>query len=138
MFDQISVSTDTAGTFSADLSLNRPVTFANFIAPVEASETLEARFARLTKEWVEEAAYKSFIEDVIETEAYQQIISLGRSVVKRNIVSLILSDLQKSPKPWFYALHVITAVDPIPARAAGNTKKMVAAWVQWGQTHGYI
>jgi hypothetical protein len=51
--------------------------------------------------------------------AYREIIGLGREVVP-----LLLRDLEKSRAHWFGALHEITGASPIPETAAGNVRQL--------------
>src|SRR5689334_15219030 len=60
----------------------------------EAAETLKERFARLVREWVADTQYTSSMDDIVNSRPHQEILSLGRPAV-----SLILDDLERSPKP---------------------------------------
>ncbi|HEV3079536.1 MAG TPA: hypothetical protein VGY66_07140 [Gemmataceae bacterium] len=95
-------------------------------------ETLEERFERLAAKWREETAYLSSSTAMFAHPAYQEIISLGQGVVP-----LLLRDLKKEPEHWTWALSVITGADPVPPADRGNLDRMAAAWLRWGQEHGY-
>jgi hypothetical protein len=119
------------GPSNYDVDNHSVVTFGELHIPQQA-ESVKQRFERLAGRWVEQTRYASSLDEVTSNDAYQQIIRMGP-----NVVSLILSDLRASPKPWFYALRRITGANPIPRAAAGNLSKMTAAWLSWGRKHGY-
>jgi hypothetical protein len=64
---------------------------------------------------------------------YQQIIGMGDRALP-----LILSELQREPDHWFWALEAITQENPVPPEAAGRVRQMADAWLMWGKQHGYI
>ncbi len=109
----------------------RPIEWFGAI-PTGAAESLASRFARLRDMWLEDVAFVSDMEEIIESEPYQEIVLMGPAVV-----SLILSDMEQEPKPWFFALYCITGADPVRARDAGNMRKMAEAWLKWGEEQGY-
>jgi hypothetical protein len=111
----------------------RPLFAAAVIVPTGASDTVASRFHSLAKEWVEDTALTSSMDEIVESEPYRAIIEMGDSVVP-----LILEDLKTSPKHWFSALNEITNADPVPADAAGNLLAMAQAWLGWGRELGYI
>jgi hypothetical protein len=59
---------------------------------------------------------------------YRQIIDL-----KWDAVPLMLVDLQKNRGFWFPALKEITGIQPFDPSDAGNSERMIKAWVQWGK-----
>lgn len=65
--------------------------------------------------------------------AYQRIIALGRDVVP-----LLLRDLQVEPKYWFWALSSITGEQPVADDDAGDMERMTEAWLQWGRQHHFL
>ena len=65
--------------------------------------------------------------------AYQQIIGMGLPVIP-----LILQDMSKEPKQWFWALTSITGINPVVPSEQGRIRKMVAAWLRWGTEESYI
>jgi hypothetical protein len=102
------------------------------IVPVIA-ETVEARFIRLKSEWLQEVSDMSSLDDIVGASQYEEIISIGPPVVE-----FILKDLIEAPKPWFYALYIITRASPISEEIAGDMRQMSEAWIDWGRTAGYI
>jgi len=96
-----------------------------------AIETVEQKFERLKAAWLKGVATTSSLDRILQHPAYQDIIIMGPEVTP-----FILKDLEASPKPWFYALWKIEGVDPIPASAAGNLRRMTRAWLKWGGDAG--
>ena len=63
--------------------------------------------------------------------SYQRIIAMGDEAVP-----LILAELDRHLDHWFWALHSITGVDPVPEDSQGNTSEMANAWLEWGRQRG--
>jgi hypothetical protein len=101
-------------------------------SPTPPPETIEERFRRLAAAWHKAVAYHSSATVRANHPAYREIISLGREVVP-----LLLRDLEDNHTHWFAALREITGADPIPKSAAGNISKMVEAWLAWALENGY-
>jgi hypothetical protein len=98
------------------------------IIDAKYAETNRVKFRRLKGQWLNEIAGVSDLDEIVENENYQEIISMGYDVVQ-----FIIDDLKRSPKPWFYALREITGDSPIPANAAGNLQQMTDAWLSWAK-----
>lgn len=63
--------------------------------------------------------------------AYQEIIGMGERAIP-----LLLGELRREPDDWFWALHAITGVNPVPEASRGNVQAMADAWVEWGLQNG--
>jgi hypothetical protein len=96
-------------------------------APAELSD----RFYRLADDWSVETGHVSSTKDLTSNSSYQEIIRLGWDVVL-----LLLKDLQENQRFWFPALYAITGVRPFDPSDAGNSKRMVQAWIKWGNMKG--
>jgi hypothetical protein len=96
------------------------------------AETVEQRFRRLEAVWEAETMYLSDAHRIIEHPAFQEIIGMGDAVVP-----LMLSDLEKGPRQWVWALPRITGANPVTPSDGGNIRKMSEAWLRWGREHGY-
>jgi hypothetical protein len=94
----------------------------------EAKETVRERFLRLADDWSREIGNSSSLTTVTRNKKYQEIIDLGWDVLPYMLV-----DLQTKHRFWFPALYEITQVRPFDERDAGNSKRMIQAWVQWGK-----
>lgn len=99
------------------------------------SETshIEARFNQLAETWYRETLYSSAYLDKVLHPAYQRIIGLGKDVIP-----LILRELQAQPCEWFWALRALTGEDPTTSEMAGKRDEMAKAWISWGKENGYI
>src|SRR5438876_12243063 len=70
-------------------------------------ETMDDRFRRLAAEWDSATAYLSSMEQAAKHPAYQEIIGMGKDVVP-----LLLRDLEQTERHWFIALNKITGANP--------------------------
>lgn len=91
------------------------------------------RFSNLEKEWEDNTAGLSSITEIAMHPSYQQIIGMGTLALP-----LIMREMSIKPNHWFWALKSITGEDPVPPEERGNIKNMTDAWLNWGQTQGYI
>jgi len=94
--------------------------------------TLKRTFDHLVSSWKSDRGLIVSIEKMAMHPSYQQIIAMGPRVVP-----LLLAELEREPDHWFWALHVLTGVDPVPEEDSGNILKMARAWKEWGRQQGY-
>lgn len=94
---------------------------------------LTVRFRALADRWYAETEAISSVSQMAMHPAYQEVIGMGCAVVP-----LLLQELRQQPQHWFWALRAITGDDPIRPEQRGKVREMTAAWLQWGQEHGYI
>jgi hypothetical protein len=94
-------------------------------------ESIQERFRRLEAQWKAETGHLSSSTKIIAHPAFQQIIALGREVVP-----VMLRDLEERPRLWVWALPAITGANPVPASDRGNIAKMSEAWLKWGKANG--
>ena len=102
------------------------------LQPPVQKESHEARFARLAATWKAERGPTSSTTRMAMHPAYQQIIGMGREVVP-----LILRELEREPDHWFWALKAITGEDPVPEQHRGRVRAMADAWIRWGREQGF-
>jgi hypothetical protein len=86
----------------------------------------EERFNSLVKKWKEETAYASSMTDIVYNAHYQQIIGLGWECIP-----YIMKELREDPSHYFYALRMITGVDPIQEKHRGMLEGMTEDWLMW-------
>jgi len=103
-----------------------------FTRPISRLSTREA-FAGLAETWREERGFTSSLHELVLSQSYQQVIALGPDVVP-----YILDELRRRPDHWFWALSVLTGVNPVPDDEAGNVRAMTDAWLQWGEQEGLL
>ena len=92
-----------------------------------------AEFERLATEWKQETAHLSSPSAIAEHRAYQAIIGMGKEVIP-----LILRDLENSRAQWFWALRSIAGESPVRAEDRGDIRAMTDAWLNWGRDRRYI
>lgn len=97
---------------------------------VRSRENLRERFAFLVTAWkTERNGLSSDPSQWAMCLSYQKIIGMGPE-----IIPLILTELERSPDHWFWALHVLTDADPVKANHRGVFKFMVKDWLSWGRS----
>ena len=97
------------------------------------ADLLEQQFKRQADKWESETAFLSSTPMRVLHDRYQSIMAMGPEVVP-----ILLRDLQKTQRHWFWALRHLTNADPVPERDKGNVDKMIAAWIEWGRREGKI
>lgn len=98
---------------------------------IPPGESVEQKLRRLEAEWKAETGFLSDADRIINHPAFQQIIALGKDVVP-----LLLRDLEAQPSLWVWALPQITGENPVPPSDAGNIRKMTEIWLNWGRAKG--
>lgn len=89
-------------------------------------------FSRLAEEWRHERPRGVDVASMVMHPSYQRIIGMGEDAIP-----LILSELDRQPDHWFWALHSITGADPVPEECQGNISQMATAWLAWGRQEGF-
>jgi hypothetical protein len=103
------------------------------VYPQLVENTLSGEFSRLRKTWKSETAHLSSVTEIVMHPAYQRIIGMGQIVIP-----LILSELEREPDLWFWALTAITGYNPILPEQRGHIQEMTKSWVTWGREQGYL
>lgn len=96
-----------------------------------SQDELEHIFRVNADKWYEETGMMAFVADRIMHPAYLRVIGLGRQVIP-----LILGELQESPDHWFWALRAIAGEDPVESES--DFDEAVEAWLRWGRQAGYV
>jgi hypothetical protein len=91
----------------------------------------EREFRTLADRWRRETRYVSSVNKTAMHPAYQQIIGMGKEVIP-----LILRELERTRGHWLWALFAITKHDPAPEGATFD--EAVDAWLDWGRRHRYL
>jgi len=104
----------------------------HFTTPVTRA-TVSQKVAELATTWKEERGPSSSFSDLVLSPSYQRIIGLGPKAIPA-----ILVELATRPDHWFWALHAMTGVNPIPDDAAGDFQAMTEAWLRWGEEQGLL
>ena len=96
------------------------------------SPELEQTFTALATRWKAERGPTSFVTEMTNHPAYQEIIALGDAAVP-----LLLRELEREPDFWFAALRALTGANPVPPASRGKVTEMAGAWLAWGRQQGY-
>jgi hypothetical protein len=91
-----------------------------------------ARFSDLKRQWKESAARLHSGSEMFLHPAYQMIIGMGKQVLP-----LILRDLERDLDHWFWALKAITGADPCTDDMRGNLSAMRTTWLDWASKQGF-
>lgn len=115
-------------------STMRQVSYREPVRVEEPTYTMvESEFYDLAQQWKQERPRGADVSDMAMHPSYQRIIGMGPDVVP-----FLLKELEREPAHWFWALHYITGVNPVPPEGEGKLKEMAKAWVDWGKKQGYI
>jgi hypothetical protein len=96
----------------------------------------EAVFKALTEKWHQERGASSSITEIILCPSYQSIIAMGPPAIP-----LILAQLEvegSEPDHWFWALQILTGINPVPEEIEGNLPAMSQVWRETARAKGYI
>jgi hypothetical protein len=99
----------------------------------DADLELKTIFNGLAKNWREATGGYSLTMRRYAHASYQSILALEP---KRDVISLILRELQQRPDRWFEALKALTKTNP--AQDAKTFDETVRRWIEWGQREKYI
>jgi hypothetical protein len=99
----------------------------------EEDSPLARAFRKHAEKWELEVAHLSSTTKRVMHPSYQSIIGMGPAVVP-----LLLRDLQRTHRHWFWALTYITGQNPVSPVAAGDIRAMSDAWLRWGREKGLI
>ena len=103
------------------------------MSSTQVVESIHERFHELRDDWKSKTRHLSNTAQISLVFSYQKIIGMGPTVVP-----LILSELEKEPDHWFWALEAITDENPVAESDAGDIKASACVWVQWGRDQGLL
>ena len=103
------------------------------MAVLEVSSPIQERFRELKEDWKSKTRHLSNTAQISLVFPYQMIIGMGPQVIP-----LILSELEKDPDHWFWALEAITGENPVTKKEAGDMEASAQAWILWGKQNGLL
>ena len=103
------------------------------MAVLEVSKPIQERFRELKEDWKSKTRHLSNTAQISLVFPYQMIIGMGPQVIP-----LILSELEKDPDHWFWALEAITGENPVAKNEAGDMEASAEAWIRWGKQNGLL
>lgn len=92
---------------------------------------LELEFRAHANKWRRDTQHTSSVTKMITHSSYLRIIGMGRE-----IIPLLLRELDEHRDHWLVALNAITGEDPAPE--GGNFNDAVEAWLAWGREKGCL
>lgn len=104
---------------------------------VEATDPLEGRFREQAEKWERETRHLSSPTQRILHPSYQAILGMGQEH-KEEVIRLLILDMQRHRRPWFWALSYLAQDNPINSADAGKIDKMIMAWMNWGKERGLL
>jgi hypothetical protein len=104
---------------------------------IAESKALDQRFREQAEKWAAETAHMSSPTQMMMHPSYQAVLGMAQEN-KREVIRLLILDLQEHRRTWFWALSYITHDNPINPSDAGKMGKMIDAWVKWGKAQGVI
>ena len=94
------------------------------------------KFDALVTEWRSERSATSSVMEMTMQPAYQKIIGMGEKAIPF-IISTLRADGDE-PDHWFWALRVLTGLDPVKDGERGDIVRMAQAWLRWAEeTYGW-
>jgi len=103
----------------------------------ETETSLAERFREQAEKWQQETQHLSSPGQRMMHPSYQAIMGMA-SDNPREVISLMIRDLQQNRRAWFWALSYLAQDNPISASDAGRTDKMIKSWVKWGEAKGLL
>lgn len=95
-------------------------------------QPLAEKFRDLAETWRRGRGPHSSHEALVLSVPYQRIIALGPAAIP-----LIINEMRRNPDHWFWALHVLTGVNPVIPQHYGDLRAMTADWLTWAAANGY-
>jgi hypothetical protein len=123
--------------FTAELSALVKARSVAATKPQEQLLQLSRRFQEQAEKWERETGHLSSPTQRMMHPSYQAILGMGREH-KRDMVVLLIQDMQQHYRPWFGALSYLTQENPLERADAGKMDKMIASWVEWGKSTGLL
>jgi len=95
---------------------------------------VQRKFKQLRDMWLEETKDYRRIAYVIANPSYEDIIEMGIDAFPL-IIEELKKELQegKQINMWFFALHKITKLNPIPPEEWADQRLMAQRWVEWAE-----
>jgi hypothetical protein len=88
-------------------------------------------FKELVEQWRAERRATSSITAMAMCDAYQKIIGMGPDAIPL-IIGQLRSEADE-PDQWFWALQVLTGVNPVADEDRGDFVKMAQSWINWAE-----
>jgi hypothetical protein len=124
-----------AEALSRILARARELTASAVVA--DDAVSLERRFQEQADKWATETRHLSSPAQKALHPSYQAVLGMA-SENKDEVIRLLLLDLQRNRRDWFWALSYLAGDNPITQADAGRIDKMIGAWVKWGRENHFL
>jgi hypothetical protein len=104
---------------------------------VPTESRLAERFREQSDKWAQETRHLSSPIQRMGHPSYQAIMGMAQEN-KREVIRLLILDLQQRRRPWFWALSYLAQTNPVSRKDAGKMDRMIEAWVKWAKAEGVI
>jgi hypothetical protein len=101
------------------------------------AKTLEERFHEQAEKWDRETAHLSAPSQRFAHASYLAILGMANDQ-REEVIDLLLRDMQRNRREWFWALSYLTHENPVERKESGKLDKMIDAWVRWGRHRGRL
>jgi hypothetical protein len=105
---------------------------AQVLDRMEKRLTLEQRFQEQANKWQRETQHLSSPGQRMMHPSYQAILGMANEN-RREIINLMINDMEQHRRPWFWALSYLAQDNPVSQADAGKMDKVIKAWVNWGK-----
>jgi len=103
--------------------------------PVIAEKTLAERFQEQSDKWDRETAHLSSPTQRFTHPSYLAILGMANEN-RDEVIDLLLKDMQRNRREWFWMLSYLTHENPVEGKDNGKLHRMIEAWVKWGHRQG--
>lgn len=106
---------------------------AYIASPGPLESAVEEEFRKHTENWLGETGILSDPVQIFMHPSHLKIIGMGKEVLP-----LILREVERSSGHWFVALTAISPVNPVPAEEETDLQQLTNRWLEWGRAEGLI
>jgi len=99
---------------------------------IEKTLNLEQKFQEQASKWHKETQHLSSPGQKMMHPSYQAILGMANAH-RREMISLMIRDMEQHRRPWFWALSYLAQDNPVSQSDAEKMDKVIKAWVDWGK-----
>lgn len=102
---------------------------------IQAHEAIDVakEFRRLARAIRDNYGPSSDLTDTLFSKEYMQVVGLGPRVVP-----LLLDDVRKTGRPWFWALEALVRTNPAKDVQHGDLAEVARRWLVWGVANNLL
>lgn len=99
----------------------------------ESVTNLENEFRSHAESWLQETGLLSDPVKIFMHPSHLKIIGMGKDVLP-----LILKEVERGSGHWFVALNAISPVNPVASGDENDIQRVTDSWLSWGRAEGLI